>query len=412
MSTKNEKYPVPQNQIFDVEEEDEEYIPYDTEKISIDTKPMLLEACLRRIEQETIILAPDFQRNEVWTDEKKSRLIESILLKIPIPMFYVSSDEKGVYSVVDGLQRLSAIRDFVLGKEYMESRNAALKGYGLKLDRLEFWGYKYNGCTFNALPLEMKNRILETEFTFTIINPGTPEEVKRNIFKRINTGGEPLTPQEIRNALYTGKAAVLLRELARKKEFCDATSNSVKANRMLDRELVLRSLAFMIRNYTAYPKNNDMDSFLSDTMRIINIMPDLEGREADKFFNEEQLKKNEILKRDIVIRETKDLEQRFIKGMARSKEIFGKHAFRRSYGNKRRAPINKSLFELLSVSLAGLSSAEYNKLLAKRTNFLSEYTSLLGEVNFGNAISKDSLKYNSVQQRYRQFTALLKKHAR
>jgi uncharacterized protein with ParB-like and HNH nuclease domain len=412
MRTKNEIYPVPQNQISDVEEEGEEYIPYDTEKISIDTKPMLLEACLRRIEQETIILAPDFQRNEVWTDEKKSRLIESILLKIPIPMFYVSSDEKGIYSVVDGLQRLSAIRDFVLGKEYMKSKNAALKGDGFRLDKLEFWGDKYGGLTFNSLPLEMRNRILETEFTFTIINPGTPEEVKRNIFKRINIGGEPLTPQEIRNALYIGKATVLLRELAQKKEFYSATSDSVKANRMLDRELVLRSLAFMIRNYTAYPKNNDMDRFLSDTMRIINVMPNLEGREADKFFKEDRLKKDEISKRDIVIRETKDLEQRFIKGMARSKEIFGKHTFRRSYGSKRRAPINKSLFELLSVSLTGLNSAEYNKLLEKRADFLSEYGDLLDEVNFRNAISKDSLKYNSVQERHRQFAVLLRKYAR
>jgi hypothetical protein len=327
-------------------------------------------------------------------------------------MFYVSSDEKGIFSVVDGLQRLSTIRDFILGENYMTGKNPTLKGDGFKLDKLEFWGNKYNGYTFNTLPIEMQNRILETEFTFTIINPGTPEEVKRNIFKRINTGGEPLTLQEIRNALYTGKATVLLRDLAQKKEFYSATSGSARVIRMLDRELVLRSLAFTIRNYTMYPKNNDMDRFLSDTMRIINFMPAFESREADKFFKEELSKKNEISKKDILIRDTKDLEQWFSNGMVRAKEIFGKHAFRKSYGNKRRAPINKSLFELLSVSLAGLSSAAYDTLLSEKTDFLSEYSDLLNNINFINAISKDSLKYNSVQERHRQFSALLRKYAK
>ncbi|MDR0730176.1 MAG: DUF262 domain-containing protein [Treponema sp.] len=405
----NRKLPV---SIQDIEDENEEYIPYDTDKISIDTKVMVLEACLRRIEQGTIILAPDFQRNEVWTPEKKSRLIESILLKIPIPMFYVASDEKGIYSVVDGLQRLSAIRDFVLGKKYMAARDPAMKGDGLKLDKLEFWGHKYNGCTFNTLPMEMQNRILETEFTFTIINPGTPEEVKRNIFKRLNTGGEPLTLQEIRNALYTGESTELLKRLAQKKEFLAATGNSVKPDRMLDRELVLRFLAFIIRDYTVYPKNSDMDRFLSDTMRIINLMPNFNNKAADKFFNEEWTEKDRLSKKDILIKNRDDLEPIFIRGMVRTKEIFGGHAFRRSYEGKRKAPINKALFELLSVSLAKQSNAEYAALLKNKISFLSEYGRLLDEENFGNNISKDSQKYNSVQERHKQFTALLGKYSR
>jgi uncharacterized protein with ParB-like and HNH nuclease domain len=398
--------------INDVEEEAEEYVPYDTEKISIDTKAMLLEACLRRIEQETIILAPDFQRTEVWTAEKKSRLIESILLKIPIPMFYVSSDEKGIYSVVDGLQRLSTIRDFVLGSEYMKDKVTALKGNGFRLEKLEFWGHRYNGYTFNALPVGMQNRILETEFTFTIINPGTPEEVKRNIFKRINTGGEPLTPQEIRNALYTGESTKLLKELSQKKEFLAATGGSVRTNRMLDKELVLRFFAFTIRDYAVYPKNNDMDRFLSDTMRIINLMPNFDSKVADKFFREERSEKDRISKKDILIKSRDNLDPLFARGMVRAKEIFGNHAFRRSYDGKRKAPINKSLFELLSVSLAKQSDAEYATLLRKKRGFLSDYSQLLDEENFRNNISKNSLKYNSVQERHKQFTALLRKYSK
>lgn len=395
-----------------VEDEIEEFRPYDTEKISIDTKGMLLEACLRRMEQGTIILSPDFQRNEVWTIEKRSKLIESILLKIPIPMFYVSSDEKGTYSVVDGLQRLSTIRDFVLGNSYLKSpeKDMSLKGNGFHLEKLEFWGDKFNGYTFNQLPIDMQNRILETEFTFTIINPGTPEEVKRNIFKRINTGGEPLTSQEIRNALYAGQSTEFLKRLASQSEFDEATFGAVKEERMMDKELILRSLSFMIRNYTSYPKSNDMDKFLSDTMRIMNIMPDLNSKEASAFFREEEQRKEGVRRKDILITDTKSLEIRFRNGMIRAHGLFDKHTFRKSYGKKRRTPINKALFEVWTVLLSDLTDIEYKVLLSDKRAFLSEYNRLLDDNSFNYIISRDSLKYNSVQERYKQLSLLLKKH--
>lgn len=95
---------------------------------------------MRRLQQGTITLNPDFQRQEVWDQKRKSQLIESLLLKIPIPMFYVSSDEKSNWTVVDGLQRISTLRDFVLGKEYLKdpSKNLNKKGSGFKLQGLEF----------------------------------------------------------------------------------------------------------------------------------------------------------------------------------------------------------------------------------------------------------------------------------
>lgn len=98
------------------EEGEEENDPFNPEEISIETRKFTMETCIRRLEQKTLKLNPNFQRQEVWTEDKKSQLIESLMLKIPIPMFYVSSDEKSNLTVVDGLQRLSTIRDFVLGK--------------------------------------------------------------------------------------------------------------------------------------------------------------------------------------------------------------------------------------------------------------------------------------------------------
>lgn len=386
-----------------VEDETEEFQPFDPEKISIDTKPITMDTCLRRLEQQTIILNPDFQRNEVWTMEKKCRLIESLMLKIPLPMFYVSADEKGVFFVVDGLQRLSTIRSFVLGDKFLERKDSRFKGEGFKLENLEFWGKQYNGCNFNDLPVNIQNRILETGFTFTIINPGTPEEVKRNIFKRINTGGEPLTPQEIRHALYIGQSTTLLLRLSNTKEFFNATDHSVKSNRMMDRELILRALAFNVRSYMNYPKNNDMDSFLSDTMRIINVMPTLNGKDGAKVFKEG------LTKEQVLVNEIEVLEERFLKAMKRATIFFGEHAFRKSYPGKRRTPINKGLFEVWGNLLGRLSNAEFAMLLKNRNAFMRDYVELLESETFIWYISRDSLKFQSVKERYEKLRALLNK---
>jgi hypothetical protein len=389
-----------------VEEEHEEFQPFDPEKISIDTKAVMMETLLRRLDQETIILNPDFQRNEVWTMDKKCRLIESLMLKIPLPMFYVSADEKGHYYVVDGLQRLSTIRSFVLGDKYLETKNQAFKGEGFELRDLEFWGDAYNDLTFNGLPVIIRNRILETGFTFTIINPGTPEEVKRNIFKRINTGGEPLTSQEIRHALYIGESTRLLLRLSQSKSFLEATGGSVKSNRMMDREIILRCLAFNVRSHVNYPSNNDMDSFLSDTMRIINIMPTLNGKEGPKVF------KDGIKKEHVLIKDVSLLEERFIKAMKRAKEIFGEHAFRKSYPGKRRTPINKGLFEVWGNLLGQLDKERYIKLTERKDEFITEHSKLLDDDNFIYLISRDSLRTLSVKNRYEKLFELLKEFTR
>ena len=154
-----------------VEEENEEFQPFDPEKISIDTKGVTMDTCLRRLEQGTIILNPNFPRNEVWTHEKKCRLIGALMLEFPIPMFYVSADEKGIFYVVDGLQRLSTIRSFVLGDKYLETRRPALKGEGFKLDDLEFWGKQYNDSNFNDLPINIQNRIIRNRIYFHYYKP-------------------------------------------------------------------------------------------------------------------------------------------------------------------------------------------------------------------------------------------------
>lgn len=387
-------------------EEVEEIQPFDPEKISIDTKSFTMEGVLRRLEQKTIILNPDFQRNEVWNEEKKSRLIESLILKIPLPMFYVSADENNVLYVVDGLQRLSTIRDFVLGKKYLETFEPEYKGDGFKLKNLEFWGTKFNNTNFKSLPTHIYNRILETEFTFTIINPGTPEEVKRNIFKRINTGGEPLTQQEIRHALYIGASTEFLLLLSKKESFLKATERSVKSERMMDRELILRALSFMVRNYNSYPKNNDMDNFLSDTMRIINVFnPIRELNKADIKFKDSIINSNEsLIETNVDI-----LADKFEIAMNRAYEFFGEHSFRKSYFGKKRTPINKGLFEVWCNIFSNMNIFQFQMLSKNKKSFMDDYINLLNDDNFIIVISRDSQKFSSVKTRYEKINNLIEK---
>ena len=376
--------------------------PFDPEDISIDKKPMMMDAIIRRFKQGTIIMHPDFQREEVWSNQTKSRLIESLLLRIPITMFYVSADEEGRLTVVDGLQRLSAIRDFVLKEDFKPSNSKSL-GDGMRLQGLEFLN-AYEGCTFNELPINMQNRINETEFTFTIINPGTPEEVKRNIFKRINTGGAGLKPQEIRNALYAGKSTELLKTLANSVAFAKATKSSVRSNRMESFEVVLRGIAFILRDADSYPKNGNMDKFLGDTMVILNSYPEFNDREIFR------LVKMEALDLDSVKIERIDaLEDIFKMAMRRAKVLFGNHAFRKSYGDKRRSPINKALFELWCSTLATMSENEFNS-LRNSSGFMEDYNKLLDNEIFNVYISRDSWKPTSVRRRFEMIDELINRY--
>lgn len=386
----------------EVEDFDLKSYPFDPEDISIDKKPMVMDAIIRRFKQGTIIMHPDFQREEVWNRETKSRLIESLLLRIPITMFYVSADEKGKLTVVDGLQRLSAIRDFVLKEDYKPTNSKAL-GDGMRLQGLEFLT-DYEGKTFNELPISMQNRINETEFTFTIINPGTPDEVKRNIFKRINTGGEGLKPQEIRNALYAGKSTELLRILATSPAFTKATTSSVRSNRMESYEVVLRGIAFMLRDADSYPKNGNMDKFLGDTMVILNSYPDFSDREILRLEKMEGLDLNSVKKDRI-----EKIEEIFKLAMKRAKTLFGTHAFRKSYGTKRRTPINKALFELWCSILAVMDENDFNKIRSS-SQFMTDYNALLDDDKFNVYISRDSWKPTSVRNRYVIINDMIKKY--
>lgn len=375
---------------------DEDVIePFDPSKITIEQKAVPMDTILRRLKQGTLILSPSFQRKEVWNASKKSRLIESIMLNIPLPMFYVAADDLGKWEVVDGLQRLSAIRDFLHGDKY---------GVLLKLKELEFLSKRFDGKTFKAIesnPEDQKivNTLLETEMRFTIINPGTPEAVKRNIFKRINTGGMPLTAQEIRHALYEGQSSELLQELVVTDDFINAVGRRIDDSRMGASELVLRLLAFMVMERSAY--KSGMDEWLSNAMRLINEFPHPSADVVSMLFKDS-------IQPDLKVQSLGEIKQKFNLAMQRAAQLFEGHAFRKSLpGDERKSPINKSLFEVWGNILSEMPSAEFNQLTSEKSRLFLEYERLLSKPDFVNAISRHSSSQKGVLDSFQGVTELI-----
>ena len=373
-------------------ENDEDLLePFNPEEISIQQKAVAMDVIIRRIKQNSIKLSPSFQRKEVWNSTRKSRLIESIMLSIPLPMFYVAADDKGVWEVVDGLQRLSAIRDFLMGNK--------------PLSNLEFLGDKFDGKKFSDIENEDKyqkliNDIYETEMRFTVINPGTPEAVKRNIFKRINTGGMPLTSQEIRQALYEGQSSILLSDLLHSTEFIQAVGKTIDDSRMAGSELILRLISFIVFNRNDYRAG--MDDWLSNTMRLLNCYPTYEKEAVKKIFYKASIPR-------INSTDLEEIKAKFFIAMKRSKQLFGEHAFRKSLPtDQRKSPINKSLFEAWGVILSNLSNEDYEKLLINKNDFLEKYSQLFKILDFNNAISRHSSTVKGVTDRYSYLEDLVK----
>ncbi|MCC3530520.1 MAG: DUF262 domain-containing protein [Microcoleus sp. PH2017_22_RUC_O_B] len=308
---------------------------YDPEKINIFTREPTIEQLLRRIDEAALDLAPDFQRHaNIWKDEAKSRLIESILIRIPLPAFYIDATDEDKWLVVDGLQRLSALKQFMSDKT-------------LELCGLEYLN-NLQGKTYDQIERRYQRRIEETQVTVYLIEKGTPPEVKYNIFKRINTGGLPMSPQELRHALNPGKATKFLALLATSYEFQQVTNLSkLRKMRMDDREFILGFLAFTLTSYKDY-QNDKRNSFLSRTLAKVNSLP------------EERLTV---------------IENDFKKSMLAAFEIFDKNAFRKiSQNQKKMYPINKALFEGWSVNLSQLSNEQIQLLKQHKQKLVEKFT--------------------------------------
>lgn len=314
--------------------EGEKVRPFDPSKIDITMKPLTLDALLKRIQNDEIEFDASFQRKAgLWNKKQKSQLIESIFLRIPLPAFYFDASDDGRWLIIDGLQRVTALRQFVVDKT-------------LKLEEMEFFP-ELNGCGYDKLPRAFQRRIDETVINVYLVNPATPPNVKFNIFKRINTGGLELEPQEIRNALFQGKATVFLQKCARLREFLTATDGSVKSERMLDREFVLRFVSFCYLGLERYTGN--IDEFLNEGMKYLN------RAESDLL---------------------KEIRSEFVYVMESMHRIMGRNTFRKICRDGRRRPINKAIFESWCYVIKNLPKHQIEFLISNRNKVQDKYMNL------------------------------------
>jgi hypothetical protein len=338
-------------------------LKYDPSTIRVAFRQYPIDLLLKRMTENALDLNPGYQRaSAIWDSKARSRLIESLLIKIPLPVFYIDSSDEDRWAVIDGSQRLSTFKAFALEQS-------------LKLTSLEFLP-ELEGMSFSDLPRNLQRRFLESYIGLYLIEKGTPREVKLSIYERINTGGSALVPQEIRHAIFQGKAASLLEELVGYESFKLATNEGIGDLRMADRECVLRFLAFYLTNYKDY-QTRDMDKFLHSTMAEIHKMHDYE---------------------------LMNLRTDFDKTMKLAYAIFGKDSFRKPV---ERAQVNKALFETWSSCLSKVPDVKRELLISKKKVIKQKFKKLMEDEDFVLAISAATGDVKKVQKRFAAIEGLI-----
>lgn len=287
-----------------------------------------------------LILDPAYQRNQVWDLRQSSELIESMLMGIPIPTIYLFEMKDGKKQVVDGRQRITSILDYLNG--------------GFKLRNLKILS-AYNGSSFSELPPKLQGVIEDYQMSFYIIQPPTPERVKYDIFDRVNRGGTRLNTQEMRNALYGGKATKLIDTLAESPEFLNATGRGISPRRQKDKYVILRAISFWLlfarkekvteENGEPIEYRSDIDDFLAKTMTFLNT------RAGDALIEE--------------CRET------FLRSMRDCYKVMGEDGFR-FHPNRDgiRRPVNMPLFEIMMYIFTDSSLTQEAEITRERINVM------------------------------------------
>jgi hypothetical protein len=321
-------------------------VPFNPEEINIKIIPRNIGQLVELLEDNQILI-PKYQRlPNLWNNTKKSRFIESLMLDLPIPLFYFDESDSKKWFVVDGLQRMSTLEHFILGKGEVGNNKEFLR-----LQNLEFLT-EYNDTVWNDLPKDIKRRINSNQVTINLIGRGTPDEVKYTIFSRINQGDVPLTAQEIRTALFQGYKIEFLERLVSKeteigKLFHKTTNGSIKSKRQEDLDFASRFVSFFIQDYKTYEP--DMDRFITTGTKLIPTS---------------QVEQNNI-------------EEKFKMALELSIYLFGNDSFRKRVSmNDGRKPINKPLFEIITTAFAHLTNYQIKIIKSKKDEFIYKFIDL------------------------------------
>ena len=339
------------------------------------------EMIIKRVKSGEIKLSPDYQRNHRWDNKTSSRLIESMILNIPIPLIYLSQDidlddetGEGIsrYSIIDGQQRLTAICNFFTNE--------------FPLTKLETFK-ELNGYYFKDLPDFLIRRLEDRGIKFLRIDSTLDPELKYYIFEKLNRGSVNLEPQELRNSIYRGEFNDLLKKLAKYENFRKLLKikddKNSKVKKMEDIELVLRFFAFGLdKNYINY-KNIGLEVFLSNYMETMN----------------RRVKKTPIL--------LDTLEKDFYNVMDFIYTNFQDKAFVK-YNPTKISAFNKAVFDALAVSIYIDVDLKNNSITKE---FKDDYKKLFSEdKRFMKSIDGAVASATKVKDRINTLRELLNKH--
>ncbi len=335
------------------EPEDEGLGDYPIDTLSIRTEQRTVFDVCRRMGQGSFVMDPDFQRDFIWSEDQQSKLIESVLMRIPLPVFYLAEDNKGQLIVVDGLQRLSTFQRFFKNELHLKLPSRS----------------ELNEKTFEELSPKLKNRFEDCQLILYIIDPKVPERPRLDIFDRVNSG-VPLTRQQMRNSLYMGPATRFLKDEAKTEVFLEATGRSLETTTMRDREFVNRFCAFQLLPLEDY--KGDMDEFLAAALKKMN---DLSSRKLAK------------------------LSREFRASLANNSAVFGKHAFRKHTAEKEgRSILNASLWDVMSTGLSGYSEPVVEE---RADQLRTAFYSLMDDDKFKKAITYGPNTPTEVRHRFK-----------
>ena len=302
------------------EEEPEAQIP--ARKIYTDKGDPEIDSLWGKYKRGKLVVQPDFQRHFVWDSLKSSRLLESALLDIPLPVIYLSEEPDGKEYVIDGQQRLTSFFAFMDGK-FPSGKEFKLSGLRVFTD--------INGKLFAELPEDYQDKLRYYKIRTITFTKDSDANLKFEIFERLNTGAVSLNDQELRNCIFRGPYNDLLRTLSENADFRYLLGIDRPEKRMKDVEFVLRFASFYHSTYLKY--SPPIRFFLNEDMRRHQFISD---------------------------RDAQSLEKPFKNTVSIIKSLLGKHAFKRYYkgdiknknGNWEPKKFNASLYDILMYSFA------------------------------------------------------------
>jgi hypothetical protein len=305
-----------------------------------------LETIAKMVESQAIDVSPKYQRRDRWKQAAQAGLIESFLMNVPVPPVYLAEDDFGTYSVIDGKQRITTVYRFLREEFALEG----LRNFP-----------EVNGMRFSELPIQLRNALsIRPYLRVVTLLKQTDPGLKYEVFTRLNTGGEPLLPQEIRNALYRGPLNDLLFELGDKgflkRQLKIESEKDTPFKEMQDVESVLRFLCL----------SEEWGEFSGDMRRSMDAYA----------------ARNQTLKKASV-QKSRDL---FTKALDRCQVLWGDEAFRRFDKTAYRDQFMSAVYDAQMIAASELSETRFRLIKGTTASLARETKKLFNDQKFVDAV--------------------------